>query len=135
MTPAIPLPALGGLDHFFWVSGGDGRLRFLRCAACSRFVHPPRPSCPSCHGDELTPIEVSGRARLQAWTVNHQQWHPAFPPPYVLGIVAIEEDERVRLTTRVIDCAEDRLALDLPMEVIFEQHEDVWLPLFRPVVA
>jgi len=135
MPQAIPLPALGGFDHFFWVSGADGRLRFLRCTACSTFVHPPKPSCPSCHSAELATTEVSGRARLQTWTVNHQQWHPAFAPPYVLAIVAIEEDQRVRLTTRLLDCAEDQLALDLPVEVVFEQHEDVWLPLFRPVSA
>ena len=128
----VPLPALGGFDEFFWLSGADGRLRFLRCSTCGAFVHPPRPGCPACQGDALAPTEVSGRARLQAWTINHQQWHPAFAPPYVLAIVAIDEDPRVRLTTRLVDCTEEQLELDLPVEVVFEQHDDVWLPLFRP---
>lgn len=45
--PAIRLlPRLDDTNRFFWTSGADGRLRFLRCAACRRYLHPPSPAVP-----------------------------------------------------------------------------------------
>jgi acetyl-CoA acetyltransferase len=50
----------------------------------------------------------------------------------VVAQVAIEEDPRVRLTTTAVECDPDQLVLGMRMQVVFEQIEDVWLPLFRP---
>ncbi|EUA30365.1 hypothetical protein I553_4622 [Mycobacterium xenopi 4042] len=75
---------------------------------------------------------VSGRATLAGFTVNHRFSLPGLPAPYVVAQVAIVEDPRVRLTTNIIDCDPDQLELGQPVEVVFEQAEDVWLPLFRP---
>ena len=41
------LPGLDEPSAFFWTSGADGKLRFLRCAACSYLIHPPAPICPT----------------------------------------------------------------------------------------
>ena len=46
--------------------------------------------------------------------------------------VAIVEDPRVRLTTNIIDSDPDELAIGQPVEVTFQQVDDVWLPLFTP---
>jgi uncharacterized OB-fold protein len=131
---AIPrtLPALDLWDEFFWTSGADGVLHFLRCRSCRTFLHPPRPACRVCGGSDLAPEAVSGRARVVGWTVNHQMWHPAFEPPYAIAVVAIDEDPSVRLTTNLVDVDPDLITLDMPVEVAFEHHDDVWLPLFRP---
>jgi hypothetical protein len=67
---------------------------------------------------------------LVGFTVNEHTWTPAFPPPYVIGIVAIDEDPRVRLTTNIVDLPVAELAVGRCVEVRFEQVEDVWLPLF-----
>ena len=75
---------------------------------------------------------VSGRATLAGFTVNHRFGLPGLPPPYVVAQVAIAEDPRVRLTTNIVDCDPDELELGQQVEVVFEQVEDVWLPLFRP---
>src|SRR4051812_10532337 len=76
--------------------------------------------------------DVSGRATLSAFTVNHRFGFPDLPPPYVVAQVAIAEDPRVRLTTNMIECDPAALQLGQPVEVVFEQLADVWLPLFRP---
>jgi acetyl-CoA acetyltransferase len=57
---------------------------------------------------------------------------PGLPAPYVVAQVAMVEDPRVRLTTNAVECDPGDLELGLLMEVVFEQVEDVWLPLFRP---
>lgn len=138
---ARPLPLLTEDNRFFWTSGEDGRLRFLRCRSCGAFVHPPTAGCRVCLGTELAPEPVSGRARVQGWTVNHQPWHPAFEPPYVIAIVAIDEDPTVRLTTNLVDVDPDAVTVGMEVEVTFV-HEaatdgggDVWVPLFRPAGA
>ncbi|WP_082462571.1 OB-fold domain-containing protein [Mycobacterium sp. UM_11] len=57
---------------------------------------------------------------------------PGLPAPYVIAQVAIAEDPRVRLTTNIVECELERLELGQQVEVVFEQVEDVWFPLFRP---
>ncbi|MEZ5502322.1 MAG: OB-fold domain-containing protein [Halioglobus sp.] len=130
-----PLPLLTDSNRFFWTSGADGRLRFLRCSACSNYVHPPVPVCDKCLSMALEVVPVSGRATLAAVTVNHQLWIPTMEPPYVVGIVEIAEQPSVRLTTNIVKCAEADLRIGMPLEVEFEECEDVFLPLFRPLDA
>ena len=45
-VPFRILPKLDDGNRFFWTSGADGRLRFLRCQDCGYFIHPPQPICP-----------------------------------------------------------------------------------------
>ena len=125
------LPRLDDTNRFFWTSGEDGRLRFLRCRGCGRFVHPPGPVCPYCLDGPLEPEAVSGRGVVHSYTVNHHQWIPG-SSPYVIGLVTIAEQEDVRLTTNLVDCPLEDLHVGMPVEVTFEHSEDVWLPLFRP---
>jgi acetyl-CoA acetyltransferase/uncharacterized OB-fold protein len=121
--------------EFFWTSGADGVLRFRRCADCRSYQHPPGPVCRTCGSSALEVEPVSGRGVLVGFTVNEHTWTPAFPAPYVIGIVAIEEDPRVRLTTNIVDVPVDELAVGRRVEVRFEQSEDVWLPLFTYAAA
>jgi uncharacterized OB-fold protein len=126
------LPRLDAENRFFWTSGADGTLRFLRCKACGRFVHPPTPRCPYCFESSLAPEAVSGRAVVESYTVNYQQWIPG-ADPYVVAWVSIVEQTDVRLTTNIVGVAEGEVTVGMPVEVTFEEHEDVYLPLFRPV--
>ncbi|HEU5026989.1 MAG TPA: OB-fold domain-containing protein, partial [Spirillospora sp.] len=126
------LPEITELDAFFWTSGADGRLRFQECASCATLVHPPQPVCRHCRGTTMTERAVSGFATLIGFTVSHRFRVPGLPAPYAVAQVAIEEDPRVRLTTNAIGCDPGDLRLGMRMEVVFENVEDVWLPLFRP---
>lgn len=128
-----PLPLLTESNRFFWTSGADGKLRFLRCTACRNYIHPPAPVCDKCLCMDLAVEAVSGRATLAAVTVNHQMWIPNMEPPYVVGIVEIEEQGSVRLTTNIVDCDAADLAIGMSLEVEFQEYEDVFLPVFKPV--
>jgi uncharacterized OB-fold protein len=130
-----PLPMLTESNRFFWTSGADGQLRFLRCSACQNYIHPPVPVCNKCLSMEQEVVAVSGRATLAAVTVNHQMWIPTIEPPYIIGIVEIAEQNSVRLTTNIVNCAEVDLKIGMPLQVEFEECEDVFLPMFGPVGA
>lgn len=128
-----PLPELTPDTAWFWKSGEDGRLRVQGCTDCGRLVHPPVPICPQCRGRSWKPTEVSGDGTVIGYTVNAHQWHPDFPPPYVLAIVALAEDPTVRLTTNVVGCDPCDVHIGQQVRVRFEHHVDVWLPLFEPI--
>ncbi|MEV6162523.1 OB-fold domain-containing protein [Streptomyces sp. NPDC052052] len=131
-TARRPLPLVTPWNEFYWTAGGEGRLRVQRCASCSGLVHPPKPVCPDCRTATLSPCALSGSGTLFGFTVSHRFGLPGLPSPVIIAQVALDEDPRVRLTTRLVDCTEEQLRLGMRMEVTFEQVEDVWLPLFRP---
>jgi acetyl-CoA acetyltransferase/uncharacterized OB-fold protein len=127
-----PLPRLTPEVEFFWTSGADGILRFRRCENCHALQHPPAPVCRTCGSDRLEVVQVAGTGVVVGFTVNEHTWHPDIPAPYVVAIVAIDEDPRVRLTTNLVDVTPAQLAVGLRVEVRFEQVADVWLPVFTP---
>ncbi|ORV99987.1 thiolase C-terminal domain-containing protein [Mycobacterium kyorinense] len=128
-----PLPLLTLDNEFFWKSGEDGTLRLQECTDCNALIHPPAPVCRYCRSHNMGVRAVSGRGTLAGFTVNHRFSLPDLPAPYVVAQVAIAEDPRVRLTTNIVECDPDQLQLGQPVEVVFEQADDVWLPLFRPI--
>jgi uncharacterized OB-fold protein len=87
------------------------------------------------------PEPVSGKAKVAAFTVNRQAWIPGFDPPYVVAMVEIDEEPDVRLITNIVGAAIDRVAIGMPVEVLFEEwpvpgaDTTVWVPLFRPLGA
>lgn len=129
----LPLPQLTTETEFFWNSGADGKLRIQQCGSCESLIHPPQPVCRYCRSHDMGVREVSGRGVLSAFTLNHRFSIPGLTAPYVIAQVAIEEDPRVRLTTNIVDVDPDKLTLGQIVEVVFEQNEEVYLPLFRPV--
>lgn len=128
------LPRLSDDVAFFWTSGADGTLRLLRCNACQFFIHPPGPICRRCLSRDLAPYAVSGRGHVETFTVNHQQWIPG-SDHYIIAWVSIDEQPDVRLTTNLVDVEPDDVAVGMAVEVVFEQADDVYLPLFRPIRA
>ncbi|HET6953528.1 MAG TPA: OB-fold domain-containing protein [Acidimicrobiales bacterium] len=126
------LPVLRDWNRFFWTGGEDGRLRFQHCTACDALQHPAAPVCRRCGAGGLDVQPVSGRGVVQSCTVNVQRWSADQTTPFVVAVVAIDEDPRVRLTTNVVGCDPDAVHVGLPVRVVFEHVDDVWVPLFEP---
>lgn len=133
-TPFRVMPTLEEASAFFWRSGQDGRLRFLGCDACGFLIHPPAPYCPTCQGREVSPTVVSGRGTVHTFTVNHQPWDGS-TEPYVIAVVELEEQHALRLTTNIIGAEPDDVFIGMGVEVVFEDHDPVFVPLFSPIRA
>ena len=135
-VPFRILPELTDRNRHFWTGGGRGELSILHCNACGKWIHPPYPLCPQCHSKDVAPRAVSGRATLHTFSINHQPWMPGPEVPFVVGIVTLEEDPNVRLTTNIVGCKPEDARIGMPLRVRFEHHTDpkgdVWLPLFEP---
>lgn len=81
------------------------------------------------------PEVASGRAQVAAYSINHRPWFPAFPPPYAVAMVELEEQEGLWPTTCLVDVDVDAAEVGMPVEVVFDQQGDAALPTFRPVSA
>jgi uncharacterized protein len=125
------LPALNPDTAFFWKAGAQGRLQICRCQSCARYLHPPLPRCPEC-GGATAPAPVCGKARVASYTINQQPWQPGLAVPYVFAAVELVEQPELYLLTNIIDCPAQNLRVGLNVEVVFEQQDDIYLPLFRP---
>jgi uncharacterized protein len=132
---AAPLPRLDADNRAFWTGGAQGRLMLHRCQDCLGFVHPPRPVCRHCLSENVRPEAVAGTGVVDTYTVNHQKFHPAIEVPYVIARVAIDGAPGVILTTNIVGCPVDSVDIGDRVQVRFEQHDDVWLPLFEKIVA
>lgn len=132
---ARTLPVIDRDNEAYWTWGREGKLAIHRCAACEYYVHPPVPFCPKCESRDVAPQAVSGRGRVVTFTINHKAWVPELTEPYVLALVAIAEQDDVRIPCNIVNCVSDAVDFDMDVEVAFEQAEDLWVPLFRPVTA
>lgn len=130
--PPRKLPSLEPETAFFWTAGADGILRVQRCEDCGHYQHPPLALCPRCHSDAVAPVEVSGYGRVLTFTVNHQAWLPGVDPRFVFAVIELDEQPELYLFSNVL-AAPEAVHKGLRVEVCFEQQEDVWIPLFRPV--
>ena len=87
--------------------------------------------CPRCLSRDLGPEEVSGRGHVETFTVNYQQWIPG-SDTYIIAWVSIDEQPDVRLTTNLVDVEPEDVHFGMPVRVVFEHNDDVWIPLFTP---
>jgi uncharacterized OB-fold protein/acyl dehydratase len=124
-------PVIGPDTRFFWDGAREGELRIQKCARCGRLRHPPGPMCPHCHAVEREHVVASGRGELHSYVVHHHPPVPGRTPPYVVGLV--ELDEGVRIVGNVIGCSPEEVRIGMPVELTFERVDDeLTLPQWTP---
>jgi uncharacterized OB-fold protein len=129
--PFRVLPRLDDENTFFWTSGADGKLRFLRCEDCKYWIHPPLPQCPRCASREIAPAIVTGRGVVHSFTINHQPWDGS-TEPWAIVLVELDEQEGLRLTSNMVNCRNEDVRIGMPVHVVFQNYEDVFIPVFEP---
>lgn len=134
-VPFRILPRVTDRNRHYWQGGRDGELRFQRCNACKYFIHPPAVLCPKCHSKDLGVEAVSGRAEVLTFSINHQAWMPGLETPFVLAVVRFPEQDDLRVTTNIVNCAPEDVTFGMAVQVLFEPHADdeVWIPVFEPM--
>jgi len=128
-----PLPVVDDRNRYFWTAGADGVLRFQQCQSCKALLHPPQPVCRYCRSEDIGVTAVSGGGVVVGVTTNHQLWDQNFPPPFVIASISIDEDPRVRMITNLVGPDGAAAEVGARVQVRFEHHEDVWLPMFEVV--
>ncbi|NNC37668.1 MAG: DNA-binding protein [Acidimicrobiales bacterium] len=129
------LPEITDENAAFWQGGEDGKLMITQCDDCAFYIHPPSGFCVKCRSKNVSPKPVSGKGKVASFTINHQQWLPDLKTPYTVAIVELVEQKGLRFVTNITGCDPETVHIDMPVEVNFQNHEDVWLPLFSPVTG
>ena len=130
---ALPVPVADEASQEFFDGAKGGRLMLLRCSQCGRHRLPGRERCADCWSTETEWTQASGRGKLYTFGVMHQKYHPAFAEvtPYNYAIVELEEGPR--LVTNIVECENDQLRTDMPVEAVFDSvSEETTLIRFRP---
>ena len=131
MSKPIPDPQ-DELHAQFWENCAKEKLCFQRCTGCKLWRHLPRAMCPGCGSPSWEWAESRGLGRIFSWTVTHRAALP-FKDEAPFAVVIVELEEGVRMVSRTVDLEPADLALDLPVEVVFERvSEEMALPFFRP---
>lgn len=130
---AKPLPRPSALSRPFWDGARRSEIRVQQCRACGHREHPPRPVCPACWSAGLDWVSCEGRGEVYSYTVCHRATIPAFKgdTPYIIAIVELPGG--VRLTSNIVDCPLDRIAIGLKVQAVFDKVTDEFtLIKFRP---
>jgi uncharacterized OB-fold protein len=133
-----PVPVPSEDDRPYWDGAREHRLVLFRCTACGRLRDRHVIVCSRCRGERFEWTAVSGRGRIFSFTVAHQTSTRGFADevPYVVVLVAVEEDPSLVLTTNLVGAFDaDALDIDLPVQVVFEERGDVTVPQFELVGA
>jgi uncharacterized protein len=128
----FPTPQINDDNRAFWTGGAEGELRIVRCGQCGYWIHPPTPRCPNCLSDDVAPAPVSGRGTVYTYTVNEREWAPGVEVPYVIAIVALDEQSDLRLMTNIVGCAPETVEIGMPVHVEFRPLGEAYAPVFRP---
>lgn len=130
-TPRI-LPPLTDTNRYFWTGGRKGRLMLVRDTTTGRFFGPSEAPAPD---DRFQPQPVSGRGTVFTFTVNRHQYHPQVPPPYVISLVELDEQEGLRIPANIVNCDIDEVHVGMRVAVSFEDHGEHAVPVFEPAPA
>lgn len=126
------------LDHdnkAFYAGWLDRQLLINRCGDCGHWHHPPRPLCPECWSFNVVPTEVSGRGTVHLLIRLHQG-PPApdvdYSTPHPVATVELPEQEGLRISSTVINCAPEEIHIGMPVELAWIERYGVPYPVFQP---
>jgi uncharacterized OB-fold protein len=117
----------------FWKATKQNKLMIQHCKECNSNIFFPKKVCPECWSENLTWIEASGKAKVNTFTVMLDMVEPKFMKdlPYVLAMVDLPEG--IRMTTRIVNCKPEDVAIDMDVEVLFDEvSAECSLPVFQP---
>jgi len=98
VAAVVPLPVIDDPDTAgFWLAAQQGEVTVCACANCGTVLHLPRSHCHNCRSWIVEWKRVAPTARLVSWTVAEHQVHHAFPVPYTVVLVELDEAPEVRL--------------------------------------
>lgn len=129
-----PIPIPSPETEFFWEKVRQHELWIQRCKDCNHPYFYPRPLCPRCLSRNVEWFKASGRGTLYSYMINHRP-APGFEEeaPYAIAIVQLEEGPRMMTNIVGIENTPEKLVLDMPLEVTFEDVlPDVTIPKWKP---
>jgi hypothetical protein len=117
------LPAITPLTEAWFTSG---RLAVQTCASCGSRQHPPEEICHRCGSVEFGATDLSPTGVIHSFTVVHHAAHPALADcvPYIIVLVALDDDPTIRVIGNLIDAHSDDLAVGRSVMCVWTECAD-----------
>jgi uncharacterized protein len=94
--PIIPVDFDRDTGPFF-KAAREGRLVYRACLDCGAGIHMPSTFCARCGSHDTEWRAAAGTGTLFSWTTVMHQVHPAYPAPYTIVVVALDDAPNVRM--------------------------------------
>ncbi len=137
MAGSRPLPTLDEPDSGeFWRATATKELKFQRCDSCATTIWYPRPHCTGCLDGTLAWHSSNGFGTLYSYSVVRQSYHPFFRNLVPYSVAYVDVDEGFRILTNVVGIEDPSTELKIGqrLQLVWEQHEGLNIPLFEPAV-
>lgn len=95
-----------------------GKVVATRCKKCGDKLFPPQIDCPTCLGNDMEWVEISGTGRLMTYTVvNYGPIGFEEKAPYILALGAFDDGVQI-LAVFSSDIAQDDIWIGMPLKVV-----------------
>lgn len=134
--PVRPLPRADEFDtREFWEGTKQREFRYQQCNHCDEVVFYPRRHCTGCTSGELVWKVSAGKGTVYTFSVVRQSYHPFFRSrvPYAVAWVDLEEGPRILSNIVGVDDPLSEVSIGMAVQVEWEEHENVNIPLFKPI--
>ena len=129
-----PLPRPDEYDtREFWQATKDKEFRYQQCDNCETIVFYPRRHCTGCTRGSLTWKVSAGKGTVYTFSVVRQSYHPYFRNLVPYCVAWIDLDEGPRILSNVIGVAPEEVSIGQRVQIEWEEHEALNIPLFKPV--
>ena len=125
-----PRRIIGLYDRPMWDSIEARAMRLQRSKSTGQFIYPPAPAAPGDPLGELEWAEISGRGVILSWVIFHRHYLPAYPPPYNVIAVRLQEGPTIisnlegrTPTESWIGCAVQLVYATMPDGVVLPRFE------------
>ncbi len=115
----------------FYEYVNEGKLMGTRCKSCGELYVPPRPICSACHSEGVEWVEMSGKGKLDAFTVIY--YGPtrmvdagySAKNPYCCGIVRLDEGPAISAQIFDVNMANpEEIKVGTPMKLRFYERTE-----------
>ena len=129
-----PLPFVYDENRPFWDGTKKHQLLIQKCKDCGRYQFYPRSTCMHCMSENIEWVKASGKGKVYSYTIAYRPGSPAFADDAPYNIAIIELEEGVRMPSKVVDCKNEDLKCDMPVEVVFrDETPELAIPYFKPI--
>ena len=129
--------SVGSLASKFFIKMRDSKvLSGAKCPKCQMVNFPPRSVCPKCFSKIEELVDLSGKGKLETFTIVHYESAvQALKPPYAIGVIKLDgADTAITHFIGEVDFKE--LKAGMKLEAVFNEKRNaniLDIKYFKPV--
>lgn len=130
---SIPPPVTGLYESKLQDFIAGRHMHLQCCSECKLYCYPAAPGCPNCLSMDMEWVPVSGRGTIISWAIFHRQYIPAYPVPY--NVIAVRLDEGPIMISNLEGQQPEGTWIGQPVSLVYVEVTGIVLPRFQLATA